>query len=181
MWSPQTILPVGPGKSDYDTHFAAYGLGWFLNDVGGYKNKMVSRTGGEIGMVTKVMRVPELHLGIIVLTHQEDNQIFETVSAHILNHYWGVAGKDRVREMTGYEKKSANEWDKVVAAAQKAAPQSPDYRAYVGRYHGVWRASCCSQSPVSRPKTGLCMGARLQNCWLGTKKPCPKRTGFFKV
>ncbi|MEP7111610.1 MAG: serine hydrolase domain-containing protein [Ferruginibacter sp.] len=32
MWTPQTIIPV-KGATPYNTHFAAYGLGWFLSDV----------------------------------------------------------------------------------------------------------------------------------------------------
>ena len=36
MWAPQTIIPVrSPGI--YNTHFSAYGLGWNLSDVMGYK------------------------------------------------------------------------------------------------------------------------------------------------
>lgn len=143
LWSPQTILPVGPGPSPYNTHFSAYGLGWFLNDARGYK--VVSHTGGEIGMVTKVTLIPELRLGIIVLTNQEDGLAFTAVSAHITDHYLGVSGKDRVQEMLGYKQAGAAASDKAltdawkqVALAQKAAPNKPDYSAYVGRYHDAW-------------------------------------------
>ena len=34
MWAPQTIIDVR-GPSPYNTHFASYGLGWFLADVKG--------------------------------------------------------------------------------------------------------------------------------------------------
>ncbi|GAA4034530.1 serine hydrolase [Hymenobacter glaciei] len=143
IWSPQTILPVRHGQSPYNTHFAAYGLGWFLNDARGYK--MVSHTGGEIGMVTQVQLVPELHLGIIVLTNQEDGLAFTAVASHILDHYLGVTDQDRVQQMLGYRQAAAGESDKVLAAAwkqvalaQKAAPKKPDYSAYVGRYHDAW-------------------------------------------
>ena len=143
LWSPQTILPVGPGPSPYNTHFSAYGLGWFLNDALGYK--VVSHTGGEIGMVTKVTLVPELHLGIIVLTNQESGAAFTAVSAYIMDHYLGVTGQDRVQEMLDRTKTRAAETDqttaaawKQVARAQKATPKRPDYSAYLGRYHDAW-------------------------------------------
>ena len=143
LWSPQTIQPLRPGPTPYNTHFVAYGLGWVLNDARGYK--VVSHTGGEIGMVTKVQLVPELHLGIIVLTNQESGAAFNAISAHILDHYLGVTGKDRVQEMLGYKQAGAAESDKAladtwkqVALAQKAAPKKPDYNAYVGRYHDAW-------------------------------------------
>jgi CubicO group peptidase (beta-lactamase class C family) len=143
IWSPQTILRVGPRPSAYNTHFAAYGLGWSLNDSRGYK--VVSHTGDLPGMVTKVQLVPELHLGIIVLTNQQSALAYTAVSATILDHYLGVSGEDRVQEMTDINKKrtasnmQADEavW-KQVAAAQKAAPKKPNYTAYVGRYHDAW-------------------------------------------
>ncbi|WP_223648795.1 serine hydrolase [Hymenobacter psoromatis] len=143
LWTPQTILPVSPAPSPYHTHFAAYGLGWFLRDVRGYEE--VSHTGGEIGMVTKVLLLPELHLGIIVLTNQENGAAFTAVSNTIEDYYLDVRGLDRVQEMldrtkvrnTDANKATAAVWQQV-AAAQKAAPKRPSYSAYVGRYHDVW-------------------------------------------
>ena len=100
-----------------------------MNDARGYK--VVSHTGGEIGMVTQVQLVPKPHLGIIVLTNQEDGLAFNAVSAPILNHYLGITGKDRVQEMLGYKQAGAAESDKALAAtwkqvalAQKAAPRA---------------------------------------------------------
>ncbi|TYZ08087.1 serine hydrolase [Hymenobacter lutimineralis] len=143
LWTPQTILPVSAAPSPYNTHFAAYGLGWFLRDVRGYKE--VSHTGGEIGMVTKVLLIPELRLGIIVLTNQESGAAFTAVSNHIEDHYLGVQGLDRVQEMADRMSKAqgadmlatAAVW-KQVAAAQKAAPKRPDYAPLAGRYHDAW-------------------------------------------
>ena len=44
-------------------------LGWRLTDIKG--SKEVSHTGGLEGMVTQVTLLPELKLGIVVLTNQE--------------------------------------------------------------------------------------------------------------
>ena len=148
LWSPQTILPVNPVPDkylpfSYNTHFSAYGLGWFLRDVRGYKE--VSHTGGEIGMVTEVKLIPELHLGIIVLTNQENGAAFTAISTTIEDHYLGMTGLDRVQFMTDRMKTREADADKATAAvwqqvakAQKAAPKHPDFGAYVGRYHDAW-------------------------------------------
>ncbi|TVT38562.1 serine hydrolase [Hymenobacter setariae] len=149
LWSPQTILPIGgpvPEKYkpySYNTHFSAYGLGWFLRDVRGYKE--VSHTGGQIGMVTEIKLIPELHLGIIVLTNQESGAAFTAISTTIEDHYLGMKGLDRVQLLAdamkdyqaGDAKETAAVWQQV-ATAQKAAPKKPDYKAYVGRYHDAW-------------------------------------------
>ncbi|MBF9142315.1 serine hydrolase [Hymenobacter properus] len=143
LWSPQTLKHLSPGPTFYNTHFAAYGLGWDLTDVGGFKQ--VSHTGGTVGMVTKVTLVPDLHLGIIVLTNQEEGLAFQAITTSIMDHYLGVTGQDRVQTMLGYKQASAAESDKATAAAwkqvalaQRAAPKKADYSAYIGRYHDAW-------------------------------------------
>ncbi|ALW85598.1 serine hydrolase [Hymenobacter sedentarius] len=148
LWSPQTILPVGPVPAayvpfSYNTHFSAYGLGWFLRDVRGYKE--VSHTGGQVGMVTKMTLLPELHLGIIVLTNQESGAAFTAITNTIEDHYLGMTGLDRVKFMadltaaskSGDDKTTTEVW-KQVATAQKAASKRPDFKAFVGRYHDAW-------------------------------------------
>ena len=143
LWTPQTIAPLWFSSAGYHTHFATYGLGWFLQDARGYLE--VSHTGGEIGMVTKVTLLPELHLGIIVLTNQESGAAYTAVSNTIEDYYLGVTDRDRVQEMVDRRQAGAASADRATAAvwqqvaqAQKAAPKKPDYAPYVGRYHDAW-------------------------------------------
>jgi CubicO group peptidase (beta-lactamase class C family) len=100
MWSVQTPLPSGPGS--YNTHFAGYGLGWFLNDAKGYLK--VSHTGGLDGMVTQVTLFPELKLGIIVLTNQQSGGAFSSVTNEIIDSYIGDTGRDWVKVYSDNEK-----------------------------------------------------------------------------
>ena len=94
LWSPQTIIPVrNPGT--YNTHFAAYGLGFRLADEKGYK--VVSHTGGLAGMVTKMTLIPELNLAIIVLTNQQSGAAFSAITNQIKDRYIGVSGIDWVK------------------------------------------------------------------------------------
>ena len=154
LWSPQTLKPLAPGPTPYNTHFAAYGLGWNLTDARGYQ--LVSHVGGLPGMVTQVQLVPELRLGIVVLTNQESLEALRAVSNTLLDHYLGVTGQDRVQEMLGHQQVAAGQTDqalaavwKQVAAAQQAAPKKSDYAAYVGHYHDAWfgEVSVFAQGP----------------------------------
>ncbi len=95
MWSPQTIIQVG-GPSPYNTHFASYGLGWFLSDVKGYKQ--VTHTGGLSGIVTQVTLIPELKLGIIVLTNQQSGAAFTAITNTIKDSYFEIKGIDRIKQ-----------------------------------------------------------------------------------
>lgn len=95
MWSPQTIIQTS-GPSAYNTHFAAYGLGWFLADAKGYKQ--VSHTGGLAGIVTQVTLIPELKLGIIVLTNQQSGAAFTAITNTIKDSYFQMPYRDRVKQ-----------------------------------------------------------------------------------
>jgi CubicO group peptidase (beta-lactamase class C family) len=96
LWTPQTIMPVnGPGP--YQTRMAAYGMGFEIYDVTG-DNRQIRHTGGIDGMVSMVTMIPELHLGIIVMTNQEEPGAFITMTNAIKDGYLGIKGHDRLAE-----------------------------------------------------------------------------------
>jgi CubicO group peptidase (beta-lactamase class C family) len=144
MWTAQTILPIDEINeiSPYNTHFAAYGLGWFLNDERGYK--VVSHTGGIDGMVTKVTLVPELKLGIIVLTNQQSGAAFEAITNQVKDAYFGVKGKDWVKIFSnvakGYEENANKAADAIwkQVEAHKTDGSKADAALYTGTYHDNW-------------------------------------------
>ncbi len=142
MWSPQTIIQVNsPGP--YNTHFAAYGLGFFLSDVNGYKQ--VTHTGGLEGMVTQITMIPEIGLGIIVLTNQQEGGAFRSITNQILDGYFGKAGRDWVADLSTSRQKSLAEakaiTDKVAAEVAKAAASGGatlDPSTVAGKYADAW-------------------------------------------
>lgn len=141
-WTPQTILPVR-SAGDYNTHFAAYGLGFGLSDVRGLKQ--INHTGGTVGMLTQVTMIPELNLGIIVLTNQEESGAFRAIADQVKDGYLNINGTDRV---TQYSKgrKAQRDFARVItdsiwnniALAQKQGGNRVDLAAYTGTYHDKW-------------------------------------------
>ena len=126
-WAPQTIVPGEGGP--YHTHFSAYGLGFGISDVKGYKQ--ISHTGGLEGMVTQITMIPELQLGIIVLTNQEEGAAFSSITNQIKDAYLGITGTDRITEYAMRRKVQLDEekeitdsiWGEVARfQAQQAAP-----------------------------------------------------------
>jgi CubicO group peptidase (beta-lactamase class C family) len=93
MWTIQTMIPVAP-NGPYQTQFNGYGLGWVISDVKG--KKQVGHTGGLIGTVTQVTLIPELKLGIIVLTNQQSGAAFLSVTNSIKDSYLGYEKRDWV-------------------------------------------------------------------------------------
>jgi CubicO group peptidase (beta-lactamase class C family) len=138
-WAPQTILPLG-GPGPYNAHFAAYGLGFGLTDAKGYKQ--VSHTGGLPGMVTQITMIPELQLGIIVLTNQEEGLAFTAITNQIKDSYLGVKGTDRVTEYIGIRNQQLAMEKKITDSIWKEVDQfngkAVDMSVYIGTYHDAW-------------------------------------------
>ena len=140
-WSPQTILPIG-GPGPYNTHFAAYALGFGLNDVKGYKQ--ISHTGGLEGMVTQITMIPELQLGIIVLTNAEEGGAFSAITNQIKDSYLGISGTDRVteyaagrkRQLAMAKKLTDSIWAEVAKVSSNT--KTADLSAYTGIYRDEW-------------------------------------------
>lgn len=95
MWSANTLQPVRPVDAEMDrTHFKAYGLGWGLKDYHGYK--MVGHSGGILGMVSRVVMIPEINLGVVVLTNQQSGPAFRAIVHDIVNRHIGLENRDWV-------------------------------------------------------------------------------------
>lgn len=141
LLTPQTL--VRSGKGHYNTHFTAYGLGFFLSDVNGYFQ--ATHTGGLLGIVSQVVFLPELELGIIVLTNQESGAAFNAISNSIKDGYFAIKGQDRIKEYNDRRLESERKADSIVAAVDrdiaaqlKNKKTLPNPADYVGTYNDSW-------------------------------------------
>jgi CubicO group peptidase (beta-lactamase class C family) len=142
MRSINTVEPVEPDLAALTgTHFKGYGLGWELEDEFGYKR--VSHTGGVPGTVTWVTMIPELKLGILVFTNQQDGMAMEAVGNQILDAYVGAPQRDLVAILASRSEGKSQEAKAIedeVARKVAAAPAPPlALAAYTGRYSDPWR------------------------------------------
>ena len=69
-------------------HFNLYGLGWGMMDYEG--TEIISHTGGVNGFVTSVTLLPEINLGIVVLTNNDQNAFFQMLKWEIVDAYLGL-------------------------------------------------------------------------------------------
>lgn len=84
---PETI--IGRVKQPFNEgHFNLYGLGWGLMDYEG--TEIVSHTGAVNGFVTSVTLLPEINLGIVVLTNNDQNAFFQMLKWEIIDPYLGL-------------------------------------------------------------------------------------------
>jgi len=70
------------GEEDYEL----YGLGWFLQDYAGHH--LVMHDGGVNGYLSSVTLVPKEHLGIIILTNTDQNDLFDALRWEIMDAYF---------------------------------------------------------------------------------------------
>ncbi len=86
LWTPHNNFKISEaGKASLPgRHFAGYGLGWGLMDYHG--NLVVSHGGGYDGMYSRVVMVPDINLGVVVLTNTMQG-ISYPLTMYILNQY----------------------------------------------------------------------------------------------
>jgi len=142
LWSLQIADKVAP-KSPYDTSFFGYGLGWFLSDVKGHKQ--VQHTGGLIGTVTQFTLIPDLKLGIVILTNQQSGAAFNTITNTVKDSYLGIENRNwlktyAIRMATlnaTYEKQKKDAFSRS-ASFSKEKKHWPKPEQFVGTYQDQW-------------------------------------------
>ena len=143
MWSPQTITPASdppPALAAMRTNFAAYGLGWGLSEYRG--RKMVGHTGGLPGFVSQVALIPEMKLGVVVLTNQEAGGAFSSITNRVSDRYMAIEDYDWVKafaETSVKRRADAAETQKKQAAARPSdSKPSLPLEKYPGAYADAW-------------------------------------------
>jgi len=141
MWKLHTLLDVNRNPR-YNSHFSGYGLGWGLTDLNG--NLSVSHTGGLPGMLSRTVLIPDLNLGVVVLTNTSNGGagVFNAVSRSIVDSYLGLDDYEWTKKFSAYYSQKESEGDAVtkevwetVAKAKNKKINSEDY---LGVYKDAW-------------------------------------------
>ncbi len=77
---------------DGERSYELYGLGWILQDYAG--RQIVSHTGGVNGYVSSVTLVPQDHLGIVILTNTDQNDLIESLNWEVMDAYFKKPYRD---------------------------------------------------------------------------------------
>jgi CubicO group peptidase (beta-lactamase class C family) len=144
MWSLLTPIrisePSVPELKAAVPNFSGYGEGWFVSDYRGHK--LVWHTGGWPGMVSRLTLVPDLNLGVVVLTNQESGAAFQAVTMRALDAYMDAPKTDWIAAYAASVKKQEGNADdsmkKHEAARMKGAKPSLPLDGYAGTYRDPW-------------------------------------------
>ena len=144
MWSlvtPITIRPPAvPELAAATPQFAGYGEAWSVSDYRG--RKLVWHTGGWPGMVSRLTLLPELGLGVVVLTSQEVGAAFNAVTMQVLDAYLDAPKTDWIAAYAAAVEKARGgadeDWKKHLAARDATSKPSLPLRGYAATYRDPW-------------------------------------------
>ena len=114
------------------SNFQNYGLGWFLLDYNG--KKIIRHDGGADGFVTTTCFIPELNLGITVLTNTDANAFYSSLRTQIIDAYMELPYQNQsarifkaVEGNNKLDNAEINKMREIVAKNPKAELKSEDY------------------------------------------------------
>ena len=139
MWKPHTNtgFTTKPNPRT-NSHFSAYGLGWVLKDAKG--KIIISHTGGLPGMLSRTILVPELNIGIVVLTNSSPGGgSYYSIPEMILDSYLNIQQKDRITEISDIVKARGNESDSVTTAVWKIVKENKSSIINLNDYAGIYK------------------------------------------
>ena len=155
MWQPHMLMPLGESQRQaYNTHFNAYGLGWRMEDIYGYL--LVSHTGSLQGYRSYVAMVPELDLGVVILSNGSSSSARKAILFTILDQIIGKrllesqmpGNRDWVKILeakgaaveTGLQDKTIDtafrRWKQAVSLG--LFPKIDNQQDYEGSYADIW-------------------------------------------
>jgi len=174
MWKPHTNLRFTTKPSSRtNTHFTAYGLGWLIKDQQG--KIVISHTGGLPGMLSKTILVPELNLGIVVLTNSlPGGQTHHSISETILDSYLGIEEKDWVKKMADLTNARGSESDSITTAVWEIVNKNQSSIIDLNNYTGTYKDNWFGEIEISLKESKL---------WFASKRS-PKLRGqmyFYKT
>jgi hypothetical protein len=143
LWRAVTPMPIGrwsESMGPWQPQFQAYALGFVVRDYRGHK--LITHTGGLPGYVSRVAMVPDMKLGVAVLTNQEEGAAFNAITLRILDYYMDAAPRDWISiwEDLGATRDSvvaARDRSEAAARDTSAHPSLP-LSAYAGTYRDAW-------------------------------------------
>jgi hypothetical protein len=146
LWREVTPTPIGgppPGFPDL-LHLRAAMAGYALGlDVRDYRGQILRQhTGGLPGYLSKVAMIPDLRLGVAVLTNQESGAAFDAIAYRVLDHYIGAKSPDypaRFQELVRRNKQKLRE-EELKAARSRDSTSGPSLplAKYAGTYRDPW-------------------------------------------
>jgi CubicO group peptidase (beta-lactamase class C family) len=121
-------------------NFSGYALGFRVSDYRG--RKLVNHTGGLSGYVSRLVMVPELELGIAVLTNQESDEAYNAIIFAVLDQAMGAPPTDWAAAYLKVQERARQRTSEALTreAAMRDASLKPSLplARFAGAYRDAW-------------------------------------------
>ncbi|HEY3645507.1 MAG TPA: serine hydrolase [Gammaproteobacteria bacterium] len=141
METPQMLIGGKDGEAKFlaklnpDSHFYAYGLGFFLQDYAG--EKVIWHSGHIDGMSAGLGMVPSRHLGVVVLSNMDQSWLPMALVWRVVDAYDGRPQKDwsaAVLKAVAPDYKAGRDEDAALAKTYQPGTAPLPLASYVGTY-----------------------------------------------
>lgn len=143
IWREVTPTPIydpPAGLEHLRPRLNGYALGLETRDYRG--RLLLTHTGGLPGYLSRVAMIPELRLGVVVLTNQESGLAFNAIAYRVLDHYLGVTPPDYVgiyrRQLAETRTQLAQLAARAAAGRDSTSGPSLPLERYAGTYRDLW-------------------------------------------
>jgi CubicO group peptidase (beta-lactamase class C family) len=128
------VTPISSRKRGA-THFTGYGLGIFMSDY--YGKQIFNHTGGADGFVTNTCFIPEINLGISILTNNDNQNFFEILRWQIIDAYLNVPFTNRSKQqLPHFIEENEKQLNEIKAWKSRIVNNKPklSLQSYAGKY-----------------------------------------------
>jgi CubicO group peptidase (beta-lactamase class C family) len=164
LWREVTPTPIGdppPGLPELRhlrATMAGYALGLGVRDYRGYTLRQ--HTGGLPGYLSKVAMIPDLRLGVAVLTNQESGAAFDAITYRVLDHYIGAKSPDYpalLQQLVQRNQQGVRAVERKAASTRDSTsgPSLP-----LAKYAGTYRDPWYGDVQISQERGGLAIRFR---------------------
>jgi CubicO group peptidase (beta-lactamase class C family) len=144
MWSMITPIDIDPPTVTQlqasQPDFLGYAEGWYLSD---YRREFTVWHNGEFpGTDSLVTLMPSLHLGVVVLTNQESEDVLSAITFHVLDTYLGAPKTDWMAAfaLSAKQEQIRNAEEAAKQDAEEIPSANPSHRlaSYAGSFEDKW-------------------------------------------
>jgi CubicO group peptidase (beta-lactamase class C family) len=156
LWREVTPEPINDPPPDLPhlrPNFYGYALGVETRDYRG--KQLLTHTGGLPGYLSRVAMIPELRLGVAVLTNQESGNAFNALAYRVLDHYLGTKSPDYIAAYQKAREQSRARLDKLASDAAAARDSSSGPSLPPARFAGTYRDPWYGDVTITDERGGL--------------------------
>src|SRR3954468_16438800 len=159
LWREVTPTPIGdaPGGLSALAHLratmAGYALGLGVRDYRGHILRQ--HTGGLPGYLSKVAMIPDLRLGVTLLTNQESGLAFESIVYQVLDYYIGAKAPDYPALFQQLREKNREKLRQARSTAAESRDSTAGPSLPLAKYAGTYRDPWYGDVTIAEEGKGL--------------------------